>query len=102
MTRQAPASAFKGQRGGRRANIGGAPRPGTALSRAYHALRRGEVIHGDACDIRQLVIFYGMDVIGRQGPGGFIRLRGEWDGPIFMTVEQTAAQEQARDMELVA
>lgn len=99
MTRATPVSKYRG-RSRAPVNIGGAPRDGSHLAEIYHRLRRGEDVKVHSERVRDLTDYYGMEVV-RCG-WGIYRLAGEWDGPVFMSLEQCMAAEQSRDLEAAA
>jgi hypothetical protein len=89
MTKQLSAGDMKGT--SKCSAYGKRPSPNTKIGDLYDALRRGEDIHHtDAHTKRRLAVLrddYGMEFEHKRGPGGYIRLKGEWDGPYFVPIE---------------
>lgn len=74
----------------------GRPREGSKMRAAYDALRRGETIKSKDYSpagrthttlFQQLRDVWGMD-LERIGSNGGMRLKGEWDGPIYVPLER--------------
>lgn len=95
MTRQLTVSQMKGT-GGPTGN--GRPRENSRLRLIYDLLRRGETFHQknqmDSFRVKTLVNDYGMVLDTKRGPGGYIRLIGEYEGPYFVPIERILQEDQ--------
>lgn len=69
-------------------NKDGKPRAGTPLREKYDRLRMGEIVRLGRSK-RQLIDFYGMDIVTDRSQGS--RLVGEWDGPYYVPIERIVA-----------
>lgn len=97
MTRQLSAHSLKKNTTGGFKNDQGRPTKGTKLREIYDSLRRGETFHYPVVDgvhqtnyaymISRLRNEYGMELESKRGAGGYIRLIGEWEGPVFVRLE---------------
>ncbi len=80
------------------------PHPETKAGRLFAALMTGEFVSTHALlggytgrAVEDFRSYYGMEIEGKKGRTGGVRLLGEWDGPYFVPVERMRPYPEPED-----